>query len=125
MSRSQQIFELTNDERIIKLFHDTLDEEKRAAMRKMALLEEALKDAMRRAQHAESELSGRLTEKEMRSLRLECIKISGSWLISVTHEHLNIRAVADEILEYVLQVETAKPSEPEMTLGTGPIPTFG
>lgn len=106
MSRSQQIFELTNDERVIKLFHDTLDEEKKAAIRKLALLEEALKDAMRRAEHAESELTGRLTEKEMRSLRLECYKVGAQLSQAANFRGPTVPELADLALAYVLKVET-------------------
>lgn len=108
MSRSQQIFELTNDSKVIKLFHDTLDEEKKTAIRKLALMEEALKDAMRRAEHAESELSGRLTEKEMRSLRLECYKAGSQLSQAANFTGPTIPELADAALRYVLKVETAQ-----------------
>lgn len=125
MSRSQEIFELTNDSKIIKLFHDTLDEEKKAAIRRLSLMEEALKDAMRRAEHAESELSGRLTEKEMRSLRLECVKASAGVMVAGGHTGSTVEVMADDLLKYVLLVETQAHDEQKMPSKTGFIPTSG
>ena len=125
MSRSQEIFELTNDSKIIKLFHDTLDEEKKAAIRRLSLMEEALKDAMRRAEHAESELSGRLTEKEMRSLRMQCVKVSADIMVAGRHTGSTIAAMSDDLLKYVLLVETQAHDEPKMTSETGFIPPSG